>query len=140
MGRVRVLHRMSLFAGLSKADLQMIAQITEQRHYGRNQVIIKAGEQGNVFFLLFEGAVRVSVEGNGSKAITLGILYPDDFFGEIALLDGLPRSATVTALQESQVLVIARKTSWSVSRRCRKISTDRSSHSRTTKILDPRLA
>jgi CRP/FNR family transcriptional regulator, cyclic AMP receptor protein len=109
MDSVRVLHRMSLFAGLSKAELQMIAQITEQRHYGRNQVIIKAGEQGNVFFLLFEGAVRVSVEGNGRKAITLGILYPNDFFGEIALLDGLPRSATVTALQESQVLVIARK-------------------------------
>jgi CRP/FNR family transcriptional regulator/CRP/FNR family cyclic AMP-dependent transcriptional regulator len=100
---------MSLFAGLSKAELQMIARITEQRQYRRNQVIIKTGEQGNVFFLLIEGAVSVGVEGNRGKAITLGILYPNDFFGEMALLDGLPRSATVTALRESQVLVIARK-------------------------------
>jgi CRP/FNR family transcriptional regulator, cyclic AMP receptor protein len=109
MDIVRVLHRMSLFADLSKDELQMVAQITEQRQYGRNQAIIRAGEQGNVFLLLIEGTVRVSVEGNHGKTITLGILYPNDFFGEMALLDGLPRSATVTALQESQVLVISRK-------------------------------
>jgi CRP/FNR family transcriptional regulator, cyclic AMP receptor protein len=105
----RVLHRMSLFAGLSKAGLQMIARIAEQRQYGRDQAIIKAGEPGHVFFLLIEGAVRVSIDGDRGKAITLAILYPNDFFGEMALLDGLPRSATVTAVRESQVLVIARQ-------------------------------
>jgi CRP/FNR family cyclic AMP-dependent transcriptional regulator len=105
----RVLHRMSLFAGLSKAGLQMIARIAEQRQYRRDQAIIKAGEPGHVFFLLIEGAVRVSIEGDRGKAITLAILYPNDFFGEMALLDGLPRSATVTAVRESQVLVMARK-------------------------------
>jgi CRP-like cAMP-binding protein len=100
---------MPLFAGLSKGELQIIAQFTTPRHYRRNQVIIKAGERGNVFFLLIAGAVRVSVEGHRGKAITLGVLYPNDFFGEMALLDGLPRSATVTAIEESQVLVISRK-------------------------------
>ena len=98
----RVLHRMSLFAGLSKAELQMIARMTAQRQYRRNQVIIKAGDPGHVFFLLSEGAVRVSIEGHRGRAITLAILYPNDFFGEMALLDGLPRSATVTALRESR--------------------------------------
>jgi CRP/FNR family cyclic AMP-dependent transcriptional regulator len=105
----RVLHRMPLFAGLSKGELQTIAQITTPRHYRRNQVIIKTGERRKVFFLLIAGAVRVSVEGHRGKAITLGALYPNDFFGEMALLDGLPRSATVTAIEESQVLVISRK-------------------------------
>jgi CRP/FNR family transcriptional regulator/CRP/FNR family cyclic AMP-dependent transcriptional regulator len=105
----RLLHHMPLFADLSKDELQMLAQITTSRHYHRNQVIIKAGERGDVFFLLIAGAVRVSVEGHREKAVTLGVLYPNDFFGEMALLDGLPRSATVTALAESQVLIIARK-------------------------------
>jgi CRP-like cAMP-binding protein len=109
MDIIRALHRMPLFADLSKNELSIIAQITQERHYRRHQLIIKAGERGDVFFLLTDGAVRVSVEGNHGKAIILGVLYPNDFFGEMALLDGLPRSATVTALKESEVLAISRK-------------------------------
>jgi CRP-like cAMP-binding protein len=99
----------------------MIAQITTPRHYSRNQAIIKAGERGHVFFLLIAGAVRVSVEGHRDKAITLGVLYPNDFFGEMGLLDGLPRSASVTAIEESQVLIISRKDVLNTSRRSPKV-------------------
>jgi CRP/FNR family transcriptional regulator, cyclic AMP receptor protein len=53
--------------------------------------------------------VRVSVAGNQGKEIILGVLYPNDFFGEMALLDGLPRSATVTAVADSEVLMISRR-------------------------------
>jgi CRP/FNR family cyclic AMP-dependent transcriptional regulator len=109
MDLTRLLQRMPLFAGLAKDELDMIGQITQQQRYVRNQVIIRAGERGTVFFLLTAGVVGVSVGGNGGKEIMLGVLYPNDFFGEMALLDGLPRSATVTALEESEVLVISRQ-------------------------------
>ncbi len=109
METISLLHRMPLFACLSKRELQSIAKITKKRRYGRHQVIIRAGERGTALFLLISGAVRVSVRGNRGKEIILGVLYPRDFFGEMALLDGLPRSATVTALEESEVLVISRK-------------------------------
>lgn len=109
MDTIRVLRCMPVFADLSGRELQMIAQITKERKYERHQVIIKAGDKGTSLFLLTAGAVRVSIEGNGGKDIILGMLYPDDFFGEMALLDGLPRSATITAVEESTVLVISRK-------------------------------
>ncbi len=109
MDVIHLLQRMPLFAGLAKDELEMISQITIQQRYARNQVIIRAGDRGTVFFLLTAGVVGVSVAGNRGKEIMLGVLYPNDFFGEMALLDGLPRSATVTALEESEVLVISRK-------------------------------
>jgi CRP/FNR family cyclic AMP-dependent transcriptional regulator len=109
MDVMQLLSRMPLFVGLSPGELRMVAQITQRQHYARNQTIIKSGARGNVFFLLTKGIVRVSVEGSRGKEVILGVLYPNDFFGEMALLDGLPRSATVTAMEESEVLVIARK-------------------------------
>lgn len=109
MDTLRSLRRMLLFAGLSRRELEAIAQITTQQQYERNQVIIEAGERGTAVFLLTSGAVRISVQGQGGREIILGVLYPDDSFGEMSLLDGLPRSATVTAVEESEVLVISRK-------------------------------
>jgi CRP/FNR family cyclic AMP-dependent transcriptional regulator len=78
---------------------------------------------GSVFFLLTAGVVRVSVAGNQGKEIILGVLYPNDFFGEMALLDGLPRSATVTALVDSEVLMISRKDFLDCVRRVPQIAT-----------------
>jgi CRP/FNR family transcriptional regulator, cyclic AMP receptor protein len=123
MEMVLRLRRMPLFAGLSQDELQTIAQIIKQQHYARNRVIIRAGERGSVFFLLTAGVVRVSVAENQGKEIILGVLYPNDFFGEMALLDGLPRSATVTALVDSQVLMISRKDFLDCVRRVPQIAT-----------------
>lgn len=109
MDELYLLSRMPLFAGLTKGELRRVARITTRQRFARHQVIIKAGERGNVFFLLSRGTVRVSVEGNQGKEVVLGVLYPHDFFGEMALLDGLPRSATVTAMEESEVLAITRQ-------------------------------
>jgi CRP/FNR family transcriptional regulator, cyclic AMP receptor protein len=109
MEMVWLLHRMPLFAGLSPDESQMIARITKPQRYTRHQVIIRAGERGSVFFLLTAGIVRVSVAGQQGKEIILGVLYPNDFFGEMALLDGLPRLATVTTLADSEVLMISRQ-------------------------------
>jgi CRP-like cAMP-binding protein len=109
MDTIEMLQGMPLFAGLSKRELQTIAQLTKQRRYDRYQVIIKAGDRGTALFLLTSGVVRVTVGGGLGKELILGVLYPQDFFGEMALLDGLPRSATVTALEESEVLVISQK-------------------------------
>lgn len=109
MDKVRVLHQMPLFASLSRRELQAVAKITKARRYRRHQVIIKAGDRGTALFLLTSGMVRVSIGGPRGKEHTLEVLYPRDFFGEMALLDGLPRSATVTALEESEVLTVSRK-------------------------------
>lgn len=109
MEKIEVLQRMPLFASLSKRELLAISKITRERRYKRNQVIIRAGEQGTTLFLLTSGVIRISIEDGRGKEIILSILYPHDFFGEMALLDGLPRSATVVAVEESEVLLISRR-------------------------------
>jgi len=109
MHEMHILSRIPLFADLTKRELQKLVQITKHQHIARRQVIIKAGEPGNVLFLILRGIVRISVESNRGKEVILGMLYPNDFFGEMALLDGLPRSATVTAMEDCEVLVITRK-------------------------------
>jgi CRP/FNR family cyclic AMP-dependent transcriptional regulator len=109
MDETQPLSHIPLFTGLTKGELRKVAQITKRRRFARHQVIIKAGERGKFFFLLSQGVVRVSVEGTQGKDVVLGMLYPHDFFGEMALLDGLPRSATVTAMEDSEVLMIARQ-------------------------------
>ena len=109
MHELHLLSRIPLFTGLTKRELQKLVQITRHQHFARHHVIIKAGERGNVLFLLLRGIVRVSMEGSRGKEIILGMLHPNDFFGEMALLDGLPRSATVTAMEDCEVLVITRQ-------------------------------
>lgn len=123
MEKIGVLQRMPLFASLSKRELLAISKITRERRYTRNQVIIRAGERGTTLFLLTSGVIRISIGNGRGKEIILGVLYPHDFFGEMALLDSLPRSATVVAVQESEVLVIPRRDFLECIRRSPKIAT-----------------
>jgi len=109
MDTVHGLRQMPLFADLAREELERIAPMTRAQKFGRYQVIIRAGERGAVVFLLTAGAVRVSVAGPGGKEVMVGVLYPGDIFGEMAILDGRPRSATVTAMEETEVLAIRRQ-------------------------------
>ncbi len=84
-----------LFSGCSKRDLETIARIVKELDHPAGSVVAKEGEPGIGLFLILEGTADVSV--GGRKKATLG---PGDFFGEIALLDGGPRTATVTATSD----------------------------------------
>lgn len=108
--RARTLAGIPLLSALSRRDLLVLARIARPRKYRRHDTIITAEEPGTAFFLLTAGVLRVSAEGTRGRGAALGLLYPYEFFGEMALLDGLPRSATVTALTDSEVLVIPRST------------------------------
>jgi hypothetical protein len=79
----RVLPRTPFLTGLFESALRVIAHTSTPRHYGRNQVIIKDGECGNVFCPLIAGAVHVPIEGYRGQAIALGVLYPNDLFEEM---------------------------------------------------------
>jgi CRP/FNR family cyclic AMP-dependent transcriptional regulator len=82
-----------IFSGCSKRELTIIARAAKEVAHKEGAVIAREGERGIGLFLILEGQCGVTIGGR-----TKARLGPGDFFGEVALLDGGPRTATVTAL------------------------------------------
>ncbi|HEY7660850.1 MAG TPA: cyclic nucleotide-binding domain-containing protein [Actinomycetota bacterium] len=89
---VELLADVPLFAGLSKRHLKQIAEHADQVSFRAKEVIVETGSRGGTFYVLLEGEARVVRNGRA-----IGRLGPGEFFGEISLLDGGPRTATVIA-------------------------------------------
>ncbi len=89
----------SLFAGLDADRLEQLAASVHRRIYGDGEAIVRQGEAGDSFFILEQGRARVSIHDRpGAPADDLATLAPGDYFGEMSLLAGDTRSATVTAV------------------------------------------
>jgi CRP/FNR family transcriptional regulator, cyclic AMP receptor protein len=97
-----------LFADLDDRELTAIAAVAKTRRYAKDDVIFHADESGDVFCLIREGQVKVTMISPEGKEIILSILGPGDFFGEMALLDDEPRSATVVATENLELITIWR--------------------------------
>ena len=98
---VPVLKPLPLFAGMSSRHLRRIPART--RRFQTGEAIVRVGDPGNGFYVILDGEVRVDPP-KGRRVI----LKAGDYFGEMALLDGAPRSADITALGEVTLMVIAR--------------------------------
>ena len=101
--------KFALFAELDDRELLSIANVAKTRRYAKDDVIFHADESGDVFCLIREGQVKVTMISPEGKEIILSMLGPGDFFGEMALLDDEPRSATVVATEPLEVVTIWRK-------------------------------
>lgn len=97
-----------LFADLDDRELQAIAAVAKTRRYAKEDVIFHADESGDVFCLIKEGQVKITMISPEGKEIILSLLGPGDFFGEMALLDDEPRSATVVATEPLELVTIWR--------------------------------
>jgi CRP/FNR family transcriptional regulator, cyclic AMP receptor protein len=105
MGRgwADVLGEIPLFAGLSKRHLNKIAGLAKTRRYARFTTVVREGERGDSFYVILDGTVLVKPPRK--RAVRL---RPGDWFGEMALLDGAPRTATVEADSEVLVMLLGR--------------------------------
>jgi CRP/FNR family cyclic AMP-dependent transcriptional regulator len=97
-----------LFSDLDERELQSIAAVAKTRRYAKDDVIFHADESGDVFCLIREGQVKITMISPEGKEIILSLLGPGDFFGEMALLDDEPRSATVVATEPLELVTIWR--------------------------------
>ena len=93
------LAKVPLFSDCSQRDLQTIARVVREIPHRAGTVIAVEGDPGVGLFVILDGTADVTI--GGRKKATLG---PGDFFGEIALLDGGPRTATVTAKTDVNLL------------------------------------
>jgi CRP-like cAMP-binding protein len=89
---VKVLQRVPLFADLSKQEVQQIARLFKERRFAEGETVIQEGSGGAAFFVIDSGEATVLIGGKKKTA-----LKPDDFFGEIAMIDEGKRMATITA-------------------------------------------
>jgi CRP-like cAMP-binding protein len=103
-----VLQKNFLFRGLSETALERVAAIATRRHYAKGAVIFAQGHPGDALFGVVAGQVRISATGAGGQEVFLNIMEPGDTFGEIAVMDGLPRTAGACALEDTALIVIKR--------------------------------
>jgi CRP-like cAMP-binding protein len=99
--KIELLKQVPLFAGCSKRDLEYVAQIADEIGFPPGRTLIKEGEPGREFFVIAVGSVEV--RRNGRKLPQRG---GSNHFGEMALLTGQPRNATVTTTSPVRALVI----------------------------------
>jgi CRP-like cAMP-binding protein len=102
--KAEALARCPFFAGLSRGELLELAKVTEDMEVDEGRALTRQGRSGSEFFVIIEG--EVSVIKDGSEVRRLG---PGDFFGEIALLEDRPRTATVTAMTPLRFFVLTRQ-------------------------------
>jgi CRP/FNR family transcriptional regulator, cyclic AMP receptor protein len=99
---VDLLAGVPLFADLSNADLKRIASVAKRMRYREGAVVVEEGSTGGRFFVIQSGSARVVVRGR-----TRATLGPGAYFGELSVLDGEPRTASVVAAEPLEVWSIA---------------------------------
>jgi CRP-like cAMP-binding protein len=103
-----VLQRNYLFRGLPDPTLERLASLAARRVCQKGAVIFSQGDPGDALFGVASGRVRISASGAGGREVFLNIMEPGDTFGEIAVMDGLPRTAGATALDPTTLVVLKR--------------------------------
>ncbi|HEY7835407.1 MAG TPA: cyclic nucleotide-binding domain-containing protein [Ktedonobacterales bacterium] len=101
-----VLAQVPLFSSLSKRELDLLAKSCREREYAAGAALMRQGETGVGLFVIVSGSVRVSQHQEGGAERDLNTLGRGDVLGEMSLLDDLPRSATVVALEPTKALVL----------------------------------
>ena len=108
MDERELLRTVPIFAELSEEDVVSLARLTTRRRCPKETVVFFENEEGDSFFMILEGRIKVTILGDDGREIILSILGPGDFFGEMALLDNEPRSATAIAVEETELLSLQR--------------------------------
>ncbi|HOL65520.1 MAG TPA: Crp/Fnr family transcriptional regulator, partial [Accumulibacter sp.] len=105
---MKLLEQIDLFAGLDNAQLDILYQRLRLRSYTANSIVVHEGDDGNGLFVIQSGYLKVFLTDQTGREVTLSLLDPGDYFGELALLDGAPRSASVMAVSRSELLHLPR--------------------------------
>jgi CRP/FNR family cyclic AMP-dependent transcriptional regulator len=102
-----LLAKIALFESLTEADLDNLTSRLEEIVYNEGDVIFRQGDEGSSLFIIEDGAVEISY-GEGRAKVVLATLFSGQYFGELSLFDGAPRSATATAVKRSQLIRLDR--------------------------------
>ncbi|HEV8657410.1 MAG TPA: DUF1003 domain-containing protein [Thermoanaerobaculia bacterium] len=105
--REELLTNIPLFESLTQEDLLSLARRLENAEFGEAEVIFRQGDEGSSLFIIEDGAVEISY-GEGKSKVLLAHLFPGQYFGELSVFDGAPRSATATTTRRSRMVRLDR--------------------------------
>lgn len=105
---IALIKQVPLFKTLQPEDSRRIADLLKGRFLKRGDTLFRKGDEGKALYLIIKGKIKISVTSRLGNEVILAILSDGDFFGEMALLDGLPRSADAVANEDTELLVLSR--------------------------------
>jgi CRP/FNR family transcriptional regulator len=108
MDAEQFLSNVGLFHSLDKKHIKRLARAVQSQRYAPGATIVKQGDSGLGLYVIASGAVDIRKERPGQEDLVVNTLGPGGFFGEMALLDDYPRSATVVAREETECLTLAK--------------------------------
>ena len=108
MSKAGHLQNVPIFSDLSSSDLKKISDKMVSRFYEKGKMILLEESQGETFFIILSGVVKVTRLSDDGREVILAILGESDFFGEMSLLDGEGRSANIVATENSEVVTLSR--------------------------------
>jgi CRP/FNR family cyclic AMP-dependent transcriptional regulator len=106
---VEFLATVPLFSGLDRAELQRFADLTREKFFPKGSVILFEHDPGDSLYVIRSGRVKVVLVGEDGREVILGVLGVGEHFGELSLIDELPRSAHVIAMEDSSLIVLRRE-------------------------------
>ena len=104
-----MLNNIPLFEGLSDEDLKAISSHAVTKTYARNTVIINEGDESDSLYVILAGRVKVFLSDEEGKEVILNTQEAGDYFGELALIDEAPRSASVMTLDDSKMSIVSKR-------------------------------
>jgi len=104
-----LLRKIHIFNALEDQDLDELAKRLIQRRFSCGQVLFHMGDEGGNLYIIRQGRVKVTIPSSDGEEVILTILSAGEILGELSLIDGKPRSATVQAMEETNVLVLYRE-------------------------------
>jgi len=123
MSRIAVLRTVDMFDGLSDEDLESLSDRLGKRVFGKGVIIFHKDSPGDAMYIIASGKVRIFILSESGQEISLRISGCGEVFGEMSMLDGLPRSAGAVAMEETHVLTLGRQDFLELVDRCPRVST-----------------
>lgn len=102
------LYYVPIFSDLPDEAIEQISQVGVRKAFKKDTIILMEEDESGALFIIITGKVKVTRTSNDGREVILNILAEADIFGEMSLLDGLTRSATVTAIEDSELFIIQR--------------------------------
>jgi CRP-like cAMP-binding protein len=118
MKQLAFLRQVPLFANLTDSELQALATDFVPLTFHQHETILYQGDEGEMLYLIQSGRVRIYVLGEEGQEISVRLIGPGEVFGELAVIDDLPRSANAVAMEDTVVLTLPRSAYLDHLRRC----------------------
>jgi len=107
VNKVEELQKSRLFEGLLPEEIEMLADVTQQKKFGEGEIVFEQGDVGDSLYLLVEGSVEVIHKAPGGEEHLIVVLNAPEFFGEMSLIDKEYRSASIRAKTETIMLCLS---------------------------------